>query len=424
MTDVLTPEFWIGNTANVDERLLTAAQISAMNERSFATTRSLADLRAFPITLSAAELTAMLRRVSRIPHETHYYRSGVALQRDDYARYEAGLNIPGIADRNPVRFGLIVRRTSMRRYPTDDIVSKTTAPQDFDRFQENGLFPTDRVAVLHQSKDRGWLLVQSYNYLGWVHANAVAIGERDQVLESPENTGFLLVTGAKIYTTSNPALPQTSGIQLDMSIRLPLYSGPCNVPPSARNNHHIVELPVRGEDGLLRFAPALIPQDADVHPGYLSYTRRHVIRQAFCFLGEVYGWGHSRNSRDCSGFVAEIYRTFGIYLPRNSDDQGASPIGENLRFSDQSTNDEKRAALRSLHAGDLIYTPGHVMLYLGAINEEPYVIHDVSALNYMTGTGSFVRNAPGGVSVSPFLQLHSDESLSHLQAMTGIKRIR
>ncbi|MEQ8206099.1 MAG: NlpC/P60 family protein [Woeseia sp.] len=424
MPDVLTSEFWIKNTANVDEQLLSAEQISEMNERSFATATSLADLRAFPAVLSASELTSLIRRISRIPTETHYYRNGVALQGDDYARYEAGLNLPCIAETNPVRFGLIVRRTSMRRFPTDDIVSKTTAPQDFDRFQENGLFPTDRIAVLHRSKDGNWLLAQSYNYLGWVHANAVATGERDRVLESPESTDFLLVTGAKIHTASNPECPQTSGIQLDMSIRLPRWNEVSAVSASARSDNHVVELPVRDVHGELQFAPALIPKDADVHSGFLSYTRSHVIRQAFCFLGEVYGWGHSRNSRDCSGFVAEIYRTFGIYLPRNSDDQGASPIGENLRFTDDSTSDQKRAALQSLQAGDLVYTPGHVMLYLGAINGEPYVIHDASALNYMTGTGSFVRNAPGGVSVSPFLQLHSDESLSHLQAMTGIKRIR
>jgi cell wall-associated NlpC family hydrolase len=56
----------------------------------------------------------------------------------------------------------------------------------------------------------------------------------------------------------------------------------------------------------------------DTAPDYLPLTRANVIRQAFKFLGERYGWGHSFNARDCSGFTNDVYRSFGILMPPNS----------------------------------------------------------------------------------------------------------
>ena len=58
---------------------------------------------------------------------------------------------------------------------------------------------------------------------------------------------------------------------------------------------------------------------------YLPLTRANLLRQGFKFLGERYGWGHSYNARDCSGFVSEVYRSFGVQLPRNTRDQARQP---------------------------------------------------------------------------------------------------
>jgi len=52
----------------------------------------------------------------------------------------------------------------------------------------------------------------------------------------------------------------------------------------------------------------------------LPFTRANLLRQAFRFLGERYGWGHDYQGRDCSGFVSEVYRSMGVQLPRNTSD--------------------------------------------------------------------------------------------------------
>src|SRR5690606_16400823 len=128
---------------------------------------------------------------------------------------------------------------------------------------------------------------------------------------------------------------------------------------------YVVELPVRGDDGRLAFQAALLPRSADVAPDYLPLTEANLIRQAFKFLGERYGWGHSYNTRDCSGVVSEIYRSFGVLLPRNTSAQAVSPALNRLGFDAGDSHAARAQALRDARPGDLVYIPGHVMMVIG-----------------------------------------------------------
>jgi cell wall-associated NlpC family hydrolase len=157
--------------------------------------------------------------------------------------------------------------------------------------------------------------------------------------------------------------------------------------------------------------------------GYLPYTRQNLLRQSFKFLGERYGWGHSYNARDCSGFVSDVYKTFGILLPRNSGDQGLSAIGSNLRFDRATLAEARVESLQSLEVGDLIYMPGHVMMYLGEVNGEPYVIHDVHGLSYDTADGEYSSGVLSGVSVTPLLPLRAGNDRSYVDSIASIKKI-
>ena len=69
----------------------------------------------------------------------------------------------------------MVNRTDMRTYPTAEHYYKKKKNQNLDRFQENGLFPGDAVAVLHHSSDTKWSFVQSYNYAAWVRTMDLAV---------------------------------------------------------------------------------------------------------------------------------------------------------------------------------------------------------------------------------------------------------
>ena len=289
------------------------------------------------------------------------------------------------------------------------------------------LFPGDALAVLHESTDGKWALVQAYNYTAWVALADIAIGPKAEVFGYESADNFLVITGDKVSTVYNPDVAGVSELQLDMGVRIPL-SRPKELAHNLYGQNpylsHMVRLPVRADDGSLTFKHALIARKEDTHIGYLPFTQENIIKQSFKFLGERYGLGHRFNGRDCTGFVSEIYKSFGIKLPRNSGDQGKSDIGVNTDYGKDALLADKIKRLITGKAGDLIYIPGHVLMLLGNSNGKPYVIHDVHGLGYMTDDGTLYKGTLNGVSVTPMLPLRTSVEHSYLERATIIKTIK
>ena len=102
-------------------------------------------------------------------------------------------------------------------------------------------------------------------------------------------------------------------------------------------------------------------------------TSESVVKQAFKFLGKVYGYGGALSSNDCSGYVRQVYGCYGLDLPRN-----ARAIAERSDLGSincsKMTTTKKRSLLADMPAGLPLYMDGHIMLYLGTENGVPYVI--------------------------------------------------
>ena len=79
------------------------------------------------------------------------------------------------------------------------------------------------------------------------------------------------------------------------------------------------------------------------------------------------------NSVDCSAFVQDVYKTVGIQLPRNGDEQETAFPGVNMIGLNR---EERIRVIKALEPGSLMFTPSHVMLYLGEKNAHPYMIHE------------------------------------------------
>ena len=71
------------------------------------------------------------------------------------------------------------------------------------------------------------------------------------------------------------------------------------------------------------------------------------------FVGNpyVYGGTSLTNGADCSGFVMQVYRNFGITLPRTSGEQAKCGMAV--------------AGIENARKGDLICYPGHIGIYIG-----------------------------------------------------------
>ena len=284
----LNHQFWQTKIADGDKVLLSSMQIAERNSQTIAQQAELTPLAALPGEYSRAELEQIILAVSAVPNSPRFYADGSAVIDAHWQRYQQQLALAQLKARNHIGFGLVVKRTAMRAWPSAARVFNAEANLDLDRFAETALFPGDAVAILHHSQDKQWLLLQSFNYTGWVSAADIAIGRRDEVLAYGTQQPFLVITGAKVHTAFTPELPAVSELQRDMGVRLPLLSA-AEVGYLVNGQNplasYIVQLPIRNADGALEFTAALIPRSADVQQGYLPFTANNILLQAFKFLG-------------------------------------------------------------------------------------------------------------------------------------------
>jgi len=425
----LSVDYWLKKSTD-NTVLFTVDNINQQNESLLNNNPDIYRPLKLPSQLSKKALLQLLDNISQWPSKPSYFQNGGLVSVAAKQTYIDNLNRQGVKEYNPVLFGLVTKRTSLRRFASNDGIYNKDHNQyldfDIDRFQESGLFTGDAVAILHQSSDKKWYLVQAYNYVAWVEKSAIAIATREQVNAFKQSKHFIMVTGSKIFTNYVPNHHNISNVALTMGVKLPLASADeySNIlygqNPYA---NYVVKLPIRTEDGKLAIVLVMIPRSQDVHKGYLPFTHDNIIKQAFKFLGERYGWGHAFNGRDCSGFVDEVFKSFGFIMPRNSGAQGKSQYGINSRFTSIDTIESKKKALKSLQIGDLIYIPGHVMIFIGNVNDEPYVIHDVKGFTALKNNNRFYRGALNGVSVTPLTPLYTTEDKSYLDEIYTIKRV-
>jgi cell wall-associated NlpC family hydrolase len=423
----LDPEFWIRRGAG-SRLVLDEAAIEAQNAKLMKLDKSVHDLEALPSTLSESDVRAWVEDMSERPANALYDAQGRAVAAGTIDALVANANIDAIAATQPTRFGMVVRRSDLRRFPSRTrLFNEPDDGTDIDRLQEDALFPGTPVAVVHESRDGEWLFVVSPRYAAWVSRNDVALGARAEVLGYTHKEPYVVVTGTTAHTVFTPERPEVSELQLEMGQRVPVLSDwPAEKPVNGQHPYtsHVVELPMRAADGSLHFTPALLPRTADVASDYLPLTRANLIRQSFKFLGERYGWGHSYNARDCSGFVSEVYRSFGVQLPRNTRDQGVSPALNRIAFTADDDHEKRLAVLRELQVGDLVYIPGHVMMVIGQDGGGPYVIHDTTGITYRDAEGVLTRVHLNGVSVTPLLPLIDGKEQSRVDRIYSIQRIR
>ncbi|MGN0240697.1 MAG: NlpC/P60 family protein [Candidatus Weimeria sp.] len=98
---------------------------------------------------------------------------------------------------------------------------------------------------------------------------------------------------------------------------------------------------------------AAYTQDADPSPA-TDVSGSAVVSYALQFVGNPYVWGGNSltNGCDCSGFVVQIYRHFGI-------DLSGSRNSAALRYVGQAVSPD------NIQAGDIVCYPGHVAIYAG-----------------------------------------------------------
>lgn len=406
---------WIARCPAANQVLADAAAVARHNRRMLDLDSSVTDLAALPPTLDRAAVVERIRRRGTLSKGPLVFGDGRPVSDQDRDGWAASLALDDVPDTVAVRFGLVVRRSALRRFPTRERVHASARATDIDQFQESAFFPGTPIAAVHATPDGAWSYVIGPTYDAWMESDAIGFGARDTVLAYATEASRVVVA-ARAETAFVPDMPAISRLALDMGTTLvedrdwPPHDAVHGQSPAAG---HVVRLPTRAADGSLRLVPALVPRSAGTHDGPLPATRATVLRQAFAFLGERYGWGHDFSARDCSGFVCDVYRSVGILLPRNTRDQAVSPALDATPIPAGTPRGEREAAIRSLLPGDLVFTGRHVMMVVGHDEQGAWVIHD-------THDGLVDGVAANGVVVQAFRSVDGGRALD---AVTAVVRV-
>lgn len=410
--------FWIQQLAAPDQRLLTPAEQTQWQQQLYQA-ELLQPFASLPTTYSRAELTRLIQQVSTPPSAPRFFLNKQAVTAADYATWQQGMALDKLDAPQEVRYALVVQRTNVRSFPTTTVITNQGFDADLDRMQETALFTGQWVHVLWQSADKQWAFVRTDHYMGWIQTADIAMASRADVQGFITSARKLVVTGPRVLSSPGP---HQAAVALDIGVQLPLLPTPTTL---VHGQHpafsYVVQMPTRTADGRLMLKPTLVARSQDVREGFLPLTQRQLILQAFKFLGERYGWGHGYQARDCSGFIRDIYQSIGLNLPRNTSEQAKMPAPQSLDVTAWSALD-KRQQLQRSQAGDLLFIPGHVMMVLGVVAGEVWVIHDVNGLSLRTADGQWQQSKLNGVSVTPLSVLLVSETASYIDVMTHIQR--
>jgi len=361
--EMLNAAFWLERAPDPDAPLLAPEQIAAFNANVHGVI-GIPPVLDLPDWLPRDEVARRIR--AYVPNRVLYNSQGLPVEP---AALEKWLDevMPDLPDPVRVDFGLATQCANVLALPTGEIYTSRPFDYAFDRKQETTIDVGWPVAVVATSQDEMYFCLTPL-YWGWVHrAYIVRLGGGEVFTSYVTEEPFITTTapwGGLANLATGHAFTSQMGTRLPFREETPdVYETCLPIPPFARG----------------------YARKDDFAVGYLPLTLRSLFTQAFKLLGEPYAWGGSRMGifgRDCSRMIRDVYATTGVYLPRNGDQQGRA-CKEVVAFTPEMNDKSRKAALvESVPPGAILELPGHVVLYLGHVHGEPYVIHDTASSGF------------------------------------------
>lgn len=142
------------------------------------------------------------------------------------------------------------------------------------------------------------------------------------------------------------------------------------------------------------------------------------------FLGEKYGWGGSFMNQDCSAMTRDFFAPFGIWLPRNSRVQAHH--AKYIDLSKMSKEEKEQYIIKYAQPFEtMIYMKGHIMLYIGHVDNRAYALHNMWGIRTQDESGKIAGRKIVGQTVVTSLHLGAglegvEESALYINKVLGI----
>lgn len=423
--EMCSPSYWYDKGVGDGDRLLmTADEIAKINQAAIdGTGTNVIDLFNIKGTYDATKQKNSLANLT--PPAKDCYINNVKIDKTAYFnKLSEAIKKTGYDGTQPTQFAVCVKRTELKAYPVADYIGYSAADPD-DEAVNSGLCVNEPFAIRQKCEVDGNVFYWGYslNCTGWINAEDLAIcKDRDEWYDAckvdVDGRDFLVVTQDKIVTEPSTRLPYLSEVKLTIGTVLKLVPNdeiPTIIGERGTWNNYVVYLPVRDENGMYMKKPALISQHCDVSIGFLPFTQKNLLDVAFSCLGNRYGWAGMADSMDCSLYTRNIYRCFGLEIPRNTTWQQLIP---NTAISLAGLDDVQREQLiETLPIGALLYFSGHTMMYIGSENKTNYVISALGTV--VDSVGDLTVQTIYSVAINP-LTVRRGNGYSWLHNLTTV----
>ena len=365
---MLSPSFWLSKVSNADQIVLSSNQIDKLNREVYRKGHLI-----YPLT--EEEYISGKRLKNYFQTDLAWIRNYIKYDKNKQRRrdpafsafLESLIDIENIPHRKAVIFGLLIRSSDLRVFPTDMILTRKPEGSPFDILQKSTLSINDEVAILYHSRDKKWVYVEASIGTGWIKRKALAIDEKEKIenyLQTMKKS-LVVASWADFYPTLAMKTPSS---RLPMGNRIRILQ--------KQGEIALVLLPSRNSSDLLTFVTNYTSAEG-VSDSPLAFTRANVLKQAFRLLGEPYAWGGKGLHTDCSGYLQRVFRTMSLILPRNSTLQIKYPL--HWREVAGKEKEKEKIISRLPPILSLLHCPGptHIMLYLGNHEGTSFFIHNL-----------------------------------------------
>ena len=384
-SEMSSPSFWTDET----DILMSYDEIVKLNTETISTKgTSMYDLKAQPEVVDGIAINEAILKSSQ--SDAKYYLGWTYLEseekatEEDYDKIIGNTQNPDAKKEQKVLYGIATKRTELRTFPSHIAIRDDLFDTDFDYQYLASIRVNEPVVITSKSKDGKYYLAKSICCSGWIPVESVAIcKDKDEWISAwdIDEDESLVVWGDKVFCETSIVGEATSDLMLTMGTVLELAK---DIDPNqiidnrSTYNNFVVWIPVRNDDGTYSKKLTLISEHKKVHEGFMPLTKANISKVVFSALGNTYGWGGSLNSDDCSGYMRNVYKCFGLELARNTTWQSAMPMAKiDMQYMPR---EERIRFLDELPFGTILYFNGHEMMYLGSQNGKYYVISAVGTI--------------------------------------------
>ncbi|RDU64748.1 SH3 domain-containing C40 family peptidase [Helicobacter sp. MIT 14-3879] len=267
---------------------------------------------------------------------------------------------------------VMVKTSNVRVLPTIKPRYSTIDDYPFDRWQNSLIFAFTPIIVLHEDLSKEWVLIQSSFVSGWVKSDEIAYISNKDALAMMSAKNFVIPFKDKIPLYSDGLFVQNARIGMIFE----------------KHKDKIIVYKRNLKGNALRVAIKYNKDEFRIFP--LPLNEINIANVADILSGQNYGWGGIYENRDCSSFIRDIFSNFAIWLPRNSKAQvNHGKITDYSKYMTLPSSNEEKLAFIKKYAKPfrtIIWLKGHIMLYIGEVNENPIVMHQVWGVSSNDGS--------------------------------------